>query len=46
MYVIYFKVPPLDESDPHISQEARNLAVELIKQFDRLEEKEQGYVII
>ncbi|XP_060606288.1 ATP-dependent RNA helicase TDRD9-like isoform X2 [Ruditapes philippinarum] len=35
-------IPPLEESDPHISQEARNLAVELIQHFDRLEEKEQG----
>ncbi|WAR19603.1 TDRD9-like protein [Mya arenaria] len=35
-------LPVLEESDPSMSIEAKNLAVKLIEQFDKLEEKEQG----
>ncbi|KAL4238351.1 ATP-dependent RNA helicase tdrd9 [Mactra antiquata] len=35
-------IPPLSEGEPGISPEAQTLAVKLIEEFDRLEQKDQG----
>lgn len=35
-------LPNLDPENPHITEEAQNLAIKLIQHFDKLESKEQG----
>ena len=42
MCLFVFKIPELNEYEPHLDDLAVSMAIRLIREFDNLEMKEQG----